>query len=416
MRAVTVIADDFTGAADCGAAFAAAGLATFVALSEAPPPPAAQVVAVDTDSRRLPRAGATQRTGAAARRALASGSRALYKKIDSTLRGNVGVEVAAAFHATAEAFPDGRPLVVASPAFPAAARIVRDGRVLVHGVPLADSEVWVQSGSSGPSELAEMLRRSGLTVSMVHPGAGGDSGGFARRLAVVASGVEAIVCDAEDEADLRAIADAGARLPRPIVWTGSAGLARHLPAALGLTAQGGDPSRSSPWRQDAASAVGPVLILVGSPSEVSREQARRVGAEAGVESLVVSSDLLRAGAGGAAWAEIAQRVARALAAGRDVVLAIDSRPGAPDPTLAAALGALVSGFRDLGGLLATGGDTARAVLAARGVCGLHLVGEVEPGVPMGLTDEPRPLRVITKAGGFGTASTLQRCRAALKDI
>ncbi len=416
MRVVTVIADDFTGAADCGAAFAAAGLATFVALTEAPPPSAAQVVAVDTESRPLPSAAAAQRTRSAARRAFAGGARVLYKKIDSTLRGNVGAEVAAAFHATAEAFPDQRPLVVASPAFPSAGRIVRDGRVRVHGVPLADCGIWLPSESRGPSEMAEMLRQSGLTVATAHPGARGDPDGFARRLAGLASDVQAIVCDAEDEADLRAIAEAGARLPRPIVWAGSAGLARHLPAALGLKPPEGRPaSAAASWRRERGTlASGPTLLLVGSPSDVSREQALYVAAEAGVESLGTSPEALLAGERGPGWVEVAARVASALAAGRDVVLAIDSRPGKPDSALCAALGSFMAAFREIGGLLATGGDTARAALAARGVGGLHLVGEVEPGVPMGLTDEPLPLRVITKAGAFGTPSTLQRCRAALK--
>ena len=38
MLDVEVIADDLTGAADCGIAFAAAGLATFVAFEDAPAP------------------------------------------------------------------------------------------------------------------------------------------------------------------------------------------------------------------------------------------------------------------------------------------------------------------------------------------------------------------------------------------
>jgi uncharacterized protein YgbK (DUF1537 family) len=50
-----------------------------------------------------------------------------------------------------------------------------------------------------------------------------------------------------------------------------------------------------------------------------------------------------------------------------------------------------------------------------GAGGLHLLGEVEPGVPIGLTDTARPLRVVTKAGAFGTKATLQRCRMALKE-
>jgi uncharacterized protein YgbK (DUF1537 family) len=62
----------------------------------------------------------------------------------------------------------------------------------------------------------------------------------------------------------------------------------------------------------------------------------------------------------------------------------------------------------------TGGETARAVLQAFGTGGLRLVGEIEPGVPLSLTDGARPLPVITKAGAFGRPDTLIHCRAILR--
>ncbi|GAC1558288.1 MAG: hypothetical protein NVS2B9_20500 [Myxococcales bacterium] len=49
-----------------------------------------------------------------------------------------------------------------------------------------------------------------------------------------------------------------------------------------------------------------------------------------------------------------------------------------------------------------------------GARGIHLAGEVEPGVPLGILEAPRPLPIVTKAGSFGDAATLSRCRAALK--
>src|SRR5919206_4013026 len=106
MLDAAVIADDLTGAADCGIAFAAAGLPTFVAVGVAPAPASAQVVAVDTDTRRGGAADAAERTRAAAAQAVAQGARVLYKKIDSTLRGHVGAEIAAAARAAEDA---GRP-------------------------------------------------------------------------------------------------------------------------------------------------------------------------------------------------------------------------------------------------------------------------------------------------------------------
>jgi 4-hydroxythreonine-4-phosphate dehydrogenase len=113
-------------------------------------------------------------------------------------------------------------------------------------------------------------------------------------------------------------------------------------------------------------------------------------------------------------------VTKALAAGQDVVLitqlgsSIDLEIG---PALAEALGRFATAAADrIGGLIATGGDIARAVLGSLGAGGLHLLGEVEPGVPIGLADAGRLIPVVTKAGAFGKPETLQRCRAALKRL
>ncbi len=51
--------------------------------------------------------------------------------------------------------------------------------------------------------------------------------------------------------------------------------------------------------------------------------------------------------------------------------------------------------------MSTGGETARAVLQAFGADGLRLVGEIEPGVPLSVTEGAADLPVVTKAGAFG---------------
>ncbi|TDG28557.1 hypothetical protein E2C05_20335, partial [Paracraurococcus ruber] len=66
--------------------------------------------------------------------------------------------------------------------------------------------------------------------------------------------------------------------------------------------------------------------------------------------------------------------------------------------------------------VATGGETARALLVAAGVPALRLAGEVEAGVPLAAALGAGPVRglpVITKAGAFGTEETLARCLEAL---
>jgi len=168
---------------------------------------------------------------------------------------------------------------------------------------------------------------------------------------------EAIVCDANSDEDLRDIA---ASLGPETIWVGTAGLARHLPG------------------QSRRQAVAPrlearIAIIVGSPSEVSREQARRLAAGLGDDQMFLIDD--------AAEAEFL------------------CRDGA-----------------QFGGFIFTGGETARAGLDALGVRALRMVREIEPGVPLSLTAETNPRPVITKAGAFGDPETLVRCRAALRDL
>jgi uncharacterized protein YgbK (DUF1537 family) len=57
-------------------------------------------------------------------------------------------------------------------------------------------------------------------------------------------------------------------------------------------------------------------------------------------------------------------------------------------------------------LVATGGDTAIAVLRASGCAALEVMGDLMPGIPYArLSLDGRPLWLITKAGGFGDSET-----------
>ena len=447
---IVIVADDLTGAADCGIACTAAGLNTVVVLGENSRilDLAADAIAFDADTRCQSPEAAAAATELAVRRLCAGGGvRVLYKKIDSTLRGNFAVEIAAARRScdgllahggAGNARAPAPPLAIVVTAFPATGRTTRGGRMFLQGTPLEESEIWRNEGISGSADLTALLKnRAGLRAEFVglesiRANVESLAVTLARR---AAAGVEAVVCDAETEDDLRAIAHAAAKLSQPAVFAGSAGLARHLPQAFGLTRNRESPSKlesvrsaiekrasrtpghSHPISRSVAASHAPLLFVVGSMSQVSREQLRRLTEESEVRALTLSPMTLRDGPGSILWRDAIRLLDEALSRNDDVALALGVGEGVDlgeSAFLTGALAQFVLPFvRSFGGLFCTGGETARALLNATGAVGIRLVCEVEPGVPLGTVEGWHNLPIVTKAGAFGSPQTLLRCRAAL---
>lgn len=405
---VLIVADDLSGAADCAIGFTNAGRRSVVSLDIDGFNAAAQVVAIDTDTRRLAPADAAARAVAAWRRLAAPGRR-LYKKIDSTLRGNWVAEVAALQPLAG--------LAIVAPAFPATGRTVRDGEVFVRGVPLAETDTWRLEHDGQEARLAPMLGAAGMTTRIV------SAGTLRAELAQVqaalndvvaqarADGVTALIVDAQTDDDLAMLARASAALT-DIFWVGSGGLARELaelPALFEMpegTAQTHDATNGG----RAGEEKGCVLTLVGSLSAVSRQQCARLCEDNDVVEWIVPPEVLRAGASHPQSAVWGERIGDAIGQGIDVLVRI-GRDDAFDPAegaqLSTALAVLIAPhFAKLSGLIVTGGETARAMLSAVDIGALELLSEVEPGVAVGRPANGAPVRIVTKAGAFGGEAAL----------
>jgi 4-hydroxythreonine-4-phosphate dehydrogenase len=396
---ILIVADDLSGAADCGVACAVQGLDTMVVLDEAAGD--ADVLAFDADTRATAPDEAATKTARLVR-AYARGDRQiLFKKFDSTLRGHIGVEIAAALE-TWRSVPDrNSAIVVVAPAFPATGRTTIGGRQ------------WLDAVRLEP-DLQAMLGGAGLRTGCV----GLETLRFGRLpglLQTNAARYTALVCDAETDADLHLIAQAAASLREGAVWAGCAGLARFLPAALDLP-------RNGPRAMVAPSRKGPVLVVVGSLAGLSRTQAGVLSATKEVAVVTLSPQGLLGGPGTREWRDGHDRIIDALSAGRDVLTLLGAEDRLSDdmsPRLVNALACLLGPcWSAIGGLVLTGGETARAILGAAGVRFLVPVREVESGVPLALasTANGERLPVITKAGAFGDFNTLVCCRDALRNL
>ena len=136
MIQLLVIADDFTGALDTAAQFAKDGIATLITTfslvkrqsgDDADANAGAEVLVVDTESRHIGKTEAVNRVKEVLARYRC---KYVYKKTDSTLRGNVGAELIAAM----EGYPHDE--LVFIPVYPMMGRVIRDGYLFLDGVPL----------------------------------------------------------------------------------------------------------------------------------------------------------------------------------------------------------------------------------------------------------------------------------------
>jgi uncharacterized protein YgbK (DUF1537 family) len=352
-----LLADDLTGACDAAVHFAVRGHPTAAAVSLDCARRDARVWSVNTESRDLGPA-AIERLMEQARANLPVGPATLiFKKIDSTLRGNAGMETAAALKAF------GCDLAVFTPALPALGRTVEGGSLSV-----------AASATFAPIELAGWLRAQGVERS-THVCAGGIEEAIAR-------GARVVSCDASSDGDLdRMVAEALA-LGRRILWAGSAGLAAALARAL----PGGRAAS-----QAAPRTRGPVLFAVGSnhPATLAQRHA-----------LEGDGRLIRMSCAEAS----AEAIAKALTRGRHIWLDIPRGEVGEGP-----IRGLLAGL-PAAALALSGGDTASLVCRALGVERIDLQDEIVPGIPRGTLGggELDGMAVATKSGGFGAPDALTR--------
>jgi D-threonate/D-erythronate kinase len=400
-----IIADDLTGAADCAIAFAKQGLESVVAWDRHRDAGDIEVLSVDAATRSLPPAEAAELQVDVLAAHFRPGLR-LYKKIDSTLRGQPAAELAGLL-AYAPANFDGHPrLAIVAPAFPGTGRVTVDARLVVQGVPLEQTPLWAREHTYASANLVEILDSAGLSAEVL-PLETIALGAEVVRTHLTSArkrGVAAVVCDAKSESDLAMVAAGSLPMADEVIWVGSAGLAAALAA---------EEADYEPPAQIPASMRGPknVLVVVGTLAEASRLQAKTLVETGLVRHVLISPDALLGGPCRPAWQTGSRQLAQHFAAQQDVLLELELTEN-PDLSrgalLAERLAALVEGAGAFGGVVATGGDTVYALLSKLGVHSIRLLDEVEPGVPLGITAGAVSIRVVAKAGAFGDAQSLRR--------
>ncbi len=400
-----ILADDRTGAADCASAFASRGLSTVVAWSgeRSRDIPHADVVAYDARTRELDAAAAIATQRHVLERFAGSGGR-LYKKIDSTLRGHPAAEIRATLDWLKET--TGRAFAVLAPAFPATGRTTFNAHLYLNGESLERSELWRHDRTYENANLLDMLASS--RVSAMHiPLQTVEAGALVLRTQLEQCGKHSdcvVVCDAVTQADLESIALAASATEALLI--GSAGLAHALASQVAL--------RPKEALRFSRSFQG-TLVVVGSLAQQSRSAARVLAESGEARHVRIDAHSLLDG-----HALNIGPIVSALDAGTDVLLELMARER-PDPSMVTVLvdrlgGVLSSVGSHIGALVATGGETAAAMLDHLRVHAMRLVGEIEPGIVLGVSQGERTIPVVTKAGAFGDEGTLLRIARRLRRI
>ncbi len=418
-----IIADDLSGAADTGAQFSRRGARVLVCLDsdDAVPPQRGlwDIVVANSYSRNVSAAEARRRVARTHSWLEYAGWPVRYKKIDSTLRGNLAAELEEMLHL-------GVQRIVLAPAFPLNGRTVEDGVLRVNGTPVHETEFARDPFSPVKTgRLREIFGKEfdpvvslPLEVLRGEPGTAQD---WVR--AAWKKGCRLLLADAATQEDLAVLAQVLTSPWGETLVAGSAGAARELAQRL---SPGGYPPAPPPTVR-----TGPVLVICGSHQEVSRRQVAVLRQRGGCHLVEIDPAQVRDPWGAAAEARLVADVEKAaLLANRNklrslVVSVLPDRDGS-DPAaylrraerLNVLLGTIAKRLHkplDSPGIVMTGGDTAMAVLTILGTQILQLGGEMLPGIPLAwAVDGPlNGLRLVTKAGGFGPPEALAQSVLAL---
>lgn len=400
MVRLLMIADDFTGALDSGVQFAVRGARTRVVTDPAYDFSQAgedvQVLVLDAETRHLAPEAAYGVVFRAVEGALKSGFTHVYKKTDSALRGNVGVELTAVMDAA------GAESLAFLPALPKMNRVTRKGVHYIDGLPVAES-VFGQDPFEPvrASSVADIIGAQSRTPVALHELGAEEKG--------PRPGIQ--VYDAESDGDLqragRALGREGLRL-----CAGCAGFAAVLAELLEL--KGTPPGL--PY------LVPSLFVACGSVNQVTLRQMETAEA-AGFSHIHLTPaqklDLAwleteDCAAETAAWLEAAGERKRFILdvndpAGREDTADYARERGLTTEDLrvriSSQLGRLVQRLLDRGldaTLLCTGGDTLLALTRAVGVAELTPVCDLDTGAV--LTDfvyRGNTYHIISKSGGFG---------------
>jgi len=409
---ILIVADDLTGAVDTGVQFSSKNLKTIVITSPESLRKSLKecdVLVVDTESRYDDKKTAYKKTFETGKLARSGNFKYIYKKLDSTMRGNVGAEIAGLM----DSMNISHTFVV--PALPLYDRTTLNGNVYVKGVLLAETdyandpknpvrESYIPAIISGQTDKKTgVISFNGIRVTREE---------LSSKLnMMMKEGIQIIVIDAEDDEDLDLIASVVTGIKDRVMFAGCSGLAGKMAALIEL-------------RKDNKSNV----VIAGSVNKITLQQTEIAAATLSIKTIDIEAEEIIAGKKDTEKKRILKLAEKSISGGKDLIIRSASTPesvsrcmengrklGLDDfmisDIVAAFLGDLAGEMirtKRLKGIVLTGGDTAIKTLNSLNINGIIVKDEILHGIPFGYLhdDKYRDMIVVTKAGGFGGKDAL----------
>jgi uncharacterized protein YgbK (DUF1537 family) len=403
---LAVIADDFTGANDTGVQFAKKGMKTVVTTNInqiSTLIPEYEVVVFDTESRFDAREISYNKVKNIAEKIKGVGTKLVYKKIDSTFRGNIGSEISGCMDGCKSDF------AILIPALPSNGRTTVGSHAIVHGKRLDETEVAYDpktpvKKSFIPDIIQDQSSKKIKTITKA-------SIEFKPETILEAinkcrdNGAQIVVIDSATEEDLRMLASVLPDIGDNVLLVGTAGLAEYLSDAFKLQCKKA------------------VLAILGSVSDITRKQIEYAQEH---NKIKICDFFVQTMFDNKKRNNFVEEVISNLKQGEDIAIrtakdkqtvqdAIEfaKKKGMPGTDIseyiAQSLGQVTGQILNeashyLSGVFITGGDTLIKIANVLKIEGMVISEEVLPAIPLGkfIHNKYNDINIITKAGAFGS--------------
>ena len=426
---IYVIADDLTGANDTGVQFTKNGyntmLSTFNKQSTIIIPDNLDVFVIDTETRELEGKTARKILRNIIKKLNISKNDMIYKKVDSTLRGNVGDEFEEIMIILK------KDICIFSPSFPSHKRITIGGYLVVDQKPLGLTEYSSNNLKQEENSFIPFIlkKQTNFPVGQIDlkDVAKGQKAILSKINELYQKGNKIIVIDSTNEEHLKDIFASSLKLDRSVLFSGSAGLANHFPNIN---------NKSEDLKIKIENNKSPFIVVAGSRNSIMEDQINYLKNRLNFTELKIDLEQIFSNKD-RILDDYATKCIQAIKGNRDLVIHTDPIYNEEklvnkkmmlkykitfrklEIEIKTFLGDLTSKIIKnsyVRNLILTGGDVALGVCKELNIYNMDILDELLPGIPLAIANyKDYKLNIITKAGGFGKEDTLYHLIDKLKN-